>query len=223
MSASLPERRLRVRGDENPIAKAGWPFAGIALAFSALSLFISIFVFIPAVLFLAFTLYFFRNPKRANPVDQDLIVSPADGRVIAIETLEEVRFLKRPCRRVSIFMSPFNVHVNRMPFDGEVANVHYNSGKYLPAYREKASLDNEQNAVHLRTPNGEDLVFVQIAGFIARRIVCDAMPNDVFVRGERYGLIRFGSRMDLYLPLSATILTKVGDTVSGGTTPLARW
>lgn len=215
--------KMKVRYDSGIIAKAGYPFALIAIALAMLGGLVSVFLTIPFVIFFLFTLYFFRNPNRVAPSEASAIVSPADGRVLAVADLFDRRYFNDHCRRVSIFMSPMNVHVNRMPYEGVVKRVIYNPGRYFAAYADKASLENEQNAVEIECVNGQKIVFVQIAGFIARRIICDARKGDVFKKGERYGLIRFGSRMDVYLPLHCKVDVKTGDIVQAGTSVIARF
>ena len=168
-------------------------------------------------------LNFFRDPERSLPDDPQAIVSPADGRVIKIAQIQDERFLNGPATLVSIFMSPLNVHVNRNPVSGRVVDVRYNPGKYLRAFADKASLDNEQNAVLVEDPQGRRLCFVQIAGFIARRIVCKLQPGAQIERGVRYGMIMFGSRADIYLPPAAQVSVQVGDRVHGAESVLARW
>jgi len=159
---------------------------------------------------------FFRDPQRDPPHDLRLVVSAADGRVIQVEE-DEGRL------KVSVFMSVFNVHVNRAPFGGRVDAVLHNPGKFFAAWNDKASLDNEQTRISLATPNGR-MDVVQIAGLIARRIVCWASPGRAFDRGERIGLIRFGSRVDHYLPAARVeCLVMVGDRARSGVTPIARW
>lgn len=159
---------------------------------------------------------FFRDPERTPPQDESLLVSPADGRVLFAGEADGRT-------KISIFMSVFNVHVNRAPCPGEVRALRYNPGKFMAAYAEKASLDNEQNRILLRTAHG-DAEVVQIAGLVARRIVCWLSPGDRVERAGRIGLIRFGSRVDLYLPSgSAEPLVEPGQVVRAGVTPLARW
>lgn len=199
------------------IREEAFPFAGplFALACALLLLPSAVGAAVCATLGLAVCL-FFRDPDREAPSDPDLLVSPADGRILG--AWEEGGRLK-----ISVFMSVFNVHVNRAPCAGQVCTVRYNPGKFMAAYADKASLDNEQNRIRLTTPRGEVDV-VQIAGLIARRIVCWVGRGDRVARGARIGLIRFGSRVDLYLPAGcATPLVQVGETVRAGATPLARW
>lgn len=167
------------------------------------------------------TAIFFRNPRRTIPQSPGLIVSPADGKVIGIEERDDPFFGRGRMHCVTIFLSVLNVHINRMPFDGRVASVQYIPGKYLLAFHPKASAENERNAVHITgTALGEEAVIVQIAGLIARRIISYLTPGDPVSRGMRYGLIRFGSRVDLYLPRSATLHVRMGDRVQGGATTI---
>ncbi len=163
--------------------------------------------------------YFFRDPKRVPPVDPNLVVSPGDGRVL--EVVDEP-LGGRPGRRISIFLAVWNVHVSRSPMAGRFERVEYVPGRFLVAARARASTENEQNIIHLRTARGE-IVFKQIAGFIARRVVCWKAPGDQVATGERIGLIRFGSRMDVWLPPEAEIIAKPGDHVAGGVSVLARF
>ena len=161
-----------------------------------------------------FVLFFFRDPERVVPEGKGVVVSPADGKVIVIKDIYEPTYLKQDVKQISIFLSVFNVHVNRAPVEGTVELVKYNPGKFHVASVDKASLDNEQTAMVIAT--GKDKVLVkQIAGLIARRIVCYAKPGDAIKRGERYGLIRFGSRTDIFLPKDAEIKVKLGDRVKG--------
>jgi len=166
-----------------------------------------------------FVLFFFRDPERTAPPDPNLIVSPADGRVM--EIVEEPRGDKLG-RRISVFLSIFDVHVNRSPVAGQITTIEYRTGKFHAAMRGKASEQNEQNAFHVLTAHGE-VVFKQIAGWVARRIVCWKSPGDSLIRGERVGMIRFGSRMDIWLPEGVEILVRAGQHVAAGSSPLARW
>lgn len=167
----------------------------------------------------AATAFFFRDPERIPPTDPGVVVSPADGRVM--EVTEEV-VEGRAGRRVSIFLSILDVHVNRSPMAGRIRKVEYRPGRFYNAMRSRASVDNEQNVIHLQTDRGE-IVFRQIAGAIARRVVCWKSPGDEVKLGERIGLIRFGSRMDVWLPQDAEILARPGQHVAGGVSVLARW
>jgi phosphatidylserine decarboxylase len=160
---------------------------------------------------------FFRDPEREIPDGDDIVVSPADGRVVLVADNEVAATIPgRVFRRVSIFMSPANVHVNRAPAAGEILSVRHTDGKFLAAYSDRAPFENERNEVAIRDAKGRTLVFVQIAGLLARRIVCRVAPGDRLQRGERYGLIMFGSRVDVYLPMSATLRVRVGERVRAG-------
>ena len=165
-----------------------------------------------------FVFYFFRDPERAIPAEADAVVSPADGRVVVVK--EETN-AGRPGKRVSIFLAIWNVHVNRSPAAGTITKLEYSPGKFLAAWTEKASAENEQNAFTLASEHGE-IVFKQIAGWVARRVVSWKKQGETVARGERIGLVRFGSRVDLWLPENAEIAVKVGESVKGGSTVVAR-
>jgi phosphatidylserine decarboxylase len=171
------------------------------------------------VLLAAFIFYFFRDPDRIIPADPAAIVSPADGRVVVVTDEENAG---RPGKRISIFLAIWNVHVNRSPAAGTIADMKYCPGKFSAAMRECASTDNEQNVITLDTDSGE-IMFKQIAGLIARRVVCWKKAGDRVARGERIGLVRFGSRADLWLPKDSELLVKVGDHVEGGSSVVAYW
>jgi phosphatidylserine decarboxylase len=171
------------------------------------------------LLLAAFIFYFFRDPERVIPADPGAIVSPADGRVVVVTDEENAG---RPGKRMSIFLAIWNVHVNRSPAAGTIAGINYRPGKFSAAMRECASTDNEQNVINLATDAGE-ITFKQIAGLIARRVVCWKKPGDRVARGERIGLVRFGSRADLWLPRDSELLVKVGDHVKGGSSIVAYW
>ncbi len=199
------------------IAREGWPFCGAALAVFIVTLAIGWLPLslISFALFL-FVVWFFRNPERKIPEANNVIVSPADGTVLGIDRFEGGAF------RIKIFMSVLNVHVNRIPCDGVVKKIEYNKGKFLVASKDKASLDNEQNAITITDAAGRDIKFVQIAGLVARRIVCHIKLGDKVERGVRFGMIRFGSRVDVYLPAEFSPLVKQGDKTTAGETILAR-
>jgi phosphatidylserine decarboxylase len=181
----------------------------------------SVALWIGAVLLFlaAFVAYFFRDPERQIPNDVAAIVSPADGRVMIVV---DEPFAGRAGRRISIFLAIWNVHVNRAPTAGRIEQIEYRPGRFYAAMRARASAENEQNVIHLSTPRG-DLVFKQIAGWVARRVVCWKKPGDQLTTGERIGLIRFGSRMDVWMPEGVEILVKPGDHVAGGSSILAKW
>ena len=168
-----------------------------------------------------FVIWFFRNPSRTIPSGKNVVVSPGDGAVVAIEQEFEHRFLKEPAIRISIFLNVFNVHINRMPIAGVVQDVVYQPGQFMAANKPGASSGNEQNALMLRRADGRKVLCVQIAGLIARRIICWVVPGEQVEIGERFGLIRFGSRMDVYLPQASVIQVKVGDKVKGGSSMIA--
>jgi len=202
------------------IAREGWPFlAGavvVALLVSWFSAWASIFFWIVAI----FILQFFRDPARPIPQGAKDVLSPADGRIVVIENVEDP-YLKRPSLKISVFMNVFNVHSNRSPVDGNIVNAWYNPGSFVNADLDKASTENERNALHLRTAGGVDLTCVQVAGLIARRILCYVKPGENLARGQRYGFIRFGSRVDVYLPPDTHVKVAIGDKVSASSTVLA--
>jgi phosphatidylserine decarboxylase len=167
-----------------------------------------------------FMAYFFRDPERIVPEGKGLFVSPADGKVILVKKVYEKDYLQADTKEISIFMSPLNVHVNRAPCDGKVMYVKHTPGQYMAAYKDDASLKNENIVMALEGEQGRVLVR-QVAGFVARRAVCRVKPGDVLRRGERYGMIKFGSRLDVYLPVDVHILVKPGDKVLAGETVIA--
>jgi phosphatidylserine decarboxylase len=167
-----------------------------------------------------FVIWFFRNPTRTPPSSEDAIVSPADGKIITIERHFENHFLHQETVKISIFMSLFNVHVNRSPMTGQVMKRVYHPGKFFAANTDKSSLLNEKNVLLLCSRDGFEILFIQIAGIIARRIVCYPQQGDLLKKGQIFGMIRFGSRVDIYLPPSVDIRVRVGDHVKGGETIL---
>jgi phosphatidylserine decarboxylase len=211
------------------IAPEGWPFIGIGLALT-LSLAVvswawpgwSLALPLVAAALTVWVVWFFRDPARPGPRGDRMVVSPADGRVLSVAAVDEQMYLHATATRVSIFMNVFNVHVNRFPVSGEVDIVHYNPGEFLAASLDKASLVNEQASVGIVGPHGPVLVR-QIAGLIARRIVTDVAPGDAAVQGERFGMIRFGSRVDLFFASSAAVKVQVGERVLAGQTILAEY
>jgi len=203
------------------IAREGWPFLAIALILAAAATIWCAAWSIPLWAIALFVLQFFRDPAREIPQDAGAVLSPADGRIVAVERVNDP-YVQRDAIKVSVFMNVFNVHSNRSPVDGTVQRVQYFPGKFVNADLDKASLENERNAVWLRTADGQDVTSVQVAGLIARRILCYVKAGDVLARGQRYGFIRFGSRVDVYLPLTATVRVAIGDKVSATTTILAQ-
>ena len=191
--------------------------------------YIFLFLSFLSFLFFIFSIYFFRDPERKpdDILSTGEIISPADGRVILVQKVFDDRFLKSEAIKVSIFMSLFNVHINRVPIDGKVEKIIYNKGKFFSANLDKASIENEFNGIILKLENtggggNERIAFVQIAGLIARRIVCKIKEGDKVLSGSRFGLIKFGSRLDIYLPLSFKQNIKIGDRVFSGKTVIGK-
>jgi phosphatidylserine decarboxylase len=204
-----------------PFAKEGFPFIGGAAGLTLIAAWLGwVPVAAAAAILTLFTSWFFRNPPRAIPRGPHLVVAPGDGIVLAVEEEFEPRYLKDRSIRISIFLNVFDVHINRIPCDGVVEDIQYQPGLFLVASKPHATLKNEQNAVMIKTVEGAKVLCVQVAGLIARRIVCWLSPKEPAVRGERYGLIRFGSRMDTYLPVGTAIKIAIGDRVTGGETVL---
>lgn len=206
------------------ITRYGYPIIGCAFIITFIFFLAGIhFLFLPAFLFTVFSLYFFRDPERTIPQDEDLLVSPADGKILKTEYLDSSLYDGKKCVKVSIFMSVFNVHVNRIPFSGTIKDIKYFPGKFFNASFDKASLDNERNAVLIETDNNKTFWTVQIAGLIARRIVTGIRKGDKVKKGERFGMIRFGSRLELYLPPECEILVKKGEIVKAGSSVICKF
>ena len=204
------------------IAREGWPF--LALAFSA-AILASVYLggwSIPLWIIAVFVLQFFRDPARVIPQDPNAVLSPADGRIVVVEKAHDP-YAGREALKISVFMNVFNVHSNRAPVDGRIEKVEYFPGKFVNADLDKASIENERNALVITAANGETVSCVQVAGLIARRILCYVNASDDLARGQRYGFIRFGSRVDVYLPLTARPKVTVGDKVSATETILAEF
>jgi len=212
---------MNAEGRKFPVAKEGMIFI---LPLGVLSLILWIFrlpLLAGFCTFLTlFVIYFFRDPERGVPPGDKAILSPADGKVIQVQPCVEERFLQGPAIKISVFMSLFNVHVNRSPLSGRVVDSSYAPGKFLRADLDRASSANEQNALLVETAEGARLLVVQIAGLIARRIVCWVKKGDSVVRGQRFGLIRFGSRLDIYLPQNIQLQVRVGQKALAGQTIL---
>jgi len=172
-----------------------------------------------SLLFLIFSINFFRDPDRITPARKDVVVSPADGKIVIVKEVFENEFLKSGARQISIFMSPLNVHVNRIPIDGTVEYFKYVHGEYLVAFHEKADKRNERTEIGISSRNGK-VLFTQVAGFVARRIVCDLKSGDKVKMGDRFGMIKFGSRSDVIVPANWKLKVKLGDTVTAGETIL---
>lgn len=210
-------------------AREGWPFMGIGFLLAIGGYFLAVHFRSWPLWVLAFALtilalwcaYFFRDPERTGQRGPNLVIAPADGKVLMITEVDEPQFAKGRATRISIFMNVFNVHVNRYPVDGRVDYTFYNKGKFLNAAAEKSSLENEQMSVGVTTPSGARILTRQIAGLIARRIVTYSKIGDEAHQGQRFGLIRFGSRVDVFVPPSSTVNVKVGELTTAGTTVLA--
>jgi len=205
------------------IAREGWSFVALAVVVSLVLTFtgpwlLAAFAWLVSV----FIIQFFRDPPRTVPQDPNAVLSPADGKVVRVEQARDP-FLERKALKISVFMNVFNVHSNRSPVDGTVVAAWYHAGAFVNAALDKASVENERNALHLRSASGRDVTCVQVAGLIARRILCYAKPGDTLKRGERFGFIRFGSRVDVYLAPDAQPKVGVGDTVFATETILAEF
>jgi phosphatidylserine decarboxylase len=207
---------------DNIIAPEGYPFILLAFVFTV---FVAIlggnwWLIILFALLTFFIIWFFRNPERYFQDEEKALISPADGKVIKIENVEVNGTISGKFKKISIFMNVFNVHVNRSPYDGKIEAINYHEGKFVSANLDKASLDNERNEIMIRTEDGRAIWAVQIAGLIARRIVCWIRPGDIVRKGERFGLIRFGSRVDVYVPEDSKISVNLKDKVKAGQTVL---
>ncbi len=206
-----------------PIAREGLPFIGIGVFVTVITALLGHELL--TWLFLIGTLlvgHFFRDPIRWSHAGTDEVISPADGKVIAIEEGVEEQFTRRSCRKISIFMSVFDVHVNRAPISGTVKGIHYRKGRFWSANLDKAGRENEQNRLWIARDDGRQVVVTQVAGLIARRIVCWPAVGDALIQGERFGMIRFGSRLDVYVLGECSMKVAVGERVSAGESILCR-
>ena len=203
------------------IAHEGYPFIILSLVVTVFVAFLGIGWLIILFAFITFFIvWFFRNPERSFQEEEKVLISPADGKIIKIENVEVNGTISGRFKKISIFMNVFNVHVNRAPYSGKIEAINYHEGKFFSANLDKASLDNERNEVMIRTEDGRRVWMVQIAGLIARRIVCWVDVGANIKKGERFGLIRFGSRVDVYLPEDSRISVKLKDKVKAGQTSL---
>ncbi len=202
------------------IAKEGWAHSAVALACAVIATIFLGWISTPFWLLVLFVLQFFRDPSRNIPTEPGAVVSPADGKIVSVERVLDV-YLNREALKISVFMNVFNVHANRSPVDGEIVDAWYYRGRFLNAALDKASMENERNALWIKTTGEQDVTCVQIAGLIARRIFCYVKPGNQLERGQRYGFIRFGSRVDVYLPATVNPLVSLGDKVFAGETVLA--
>lgn len=212
------------------IARDGWTFILIGLVLTIIFIWMATrwdsrtaFVFSLIFAFLTtFTAYFFRDPDRSATIQPGMLLAPADGKIVMIDTLDNHPFVGDKAIQVSIFLSVFDVHINRVPAGGLIDYVNYNPGEFFAAYEDKASLLNEQTEIGMITETGAKIAFKQIAGLIARRIVCDLVAGDRVIAGDRFGLIRFGSRTDILLPANSQVAVKLGDRVRGGETVIGQ-
>jgi phosphatidylserine decarboxylase len=202
------------------IAREGWPFLAGAIIISALITIWAGWWSLPFWVISLFVLQFFRDPAREGTTAANAVLSPADGRIVMIGEVDDP-YAERRALKISVFMNVFNVHSNRSPVDGTVDKVEYFPGKFFNAALDKASLENERNAMVIHTSGGHVVTAVQVAGLVAKRILCYAKPGQTLTRGQRYGFIRFGSRVDVYLPLGSSPRVAIGDKVSATTTVLA--
>ena len=206
-----------------PVASAGYPFIFVGAFTTAILALLGLTTLTIIALAATFCICgFFRDPARVIPEEEGVVVSPADGKVIVADPVENSPYYDGKSIKISIFMSVFNVHVNRLPFNGKVKAINYFPGKFFSANLDKASQQNEHNAVTIEMDNGKPLCVVQIAGLIARRIICYVNPGDHLQRGQRFGLICFGSRLDIYLPTDIKLKVAVGDKVKAGTSILGQ-
>lgn len=209
-----------------PIHKEGYKFIFIFAMVTVLLAFMSNTLGLIGVVLTLWCIFFFRDPERVTPIDETAIISPADGVVTrvdyGVEAPDDLGYGKQKFNKISVFLNVFNVHVNRVPVGGTVTKVNYKPGKFLSANAEEASDENERNSVVVKTENGTEILFVQVAGLVARRIISELTEGQKVVAGERYGIIRFGSRADIYLPENVAIKCLVGQTMIGGETIIAK-
>ena len=219
---------MNVSSDPGSTNKPALPIASEGFLVIAASAFVTVYLAalglgLASLLFLAVTIFlvfFFRDPERMIPEEAGAVVSPADGKIVEVKVVRDCEFAREELLKISVFMSVFNVHVNRVPIEGAVTNISYNPGKFFSANMDKASEHNERNAVSLDLEDGRKVIVVQVAGLIARRIVCKIRQGDHLKRGERFGMICFGSRLDVYLPSDTKPAVCVGDKVIAGTSIL---
>lgn len=203
------------------IAKEGWPYLIISLLVALLAMYFIGWWSLPFWAVVVFIVQFFRDPPRDVPQDRGIITSPADGRVVVVEASHDP-YLNRDAFKISVFMNVFNAHSNRSPVTGTVQKIWYHPGSFVNASLAKASLENERNALWIKTEAGVDITVVQVAGLIARRILCYVDEGDNLTAGQRYGFIRFGSRLDVYLPVTSQARVTLGEKVYAGSTILAQ-
>lgn len=207
-----------------PIHPAGWPFIALFAALTILLMAFSPFLGFVGIILTGWCVYFFRHPRRVTPLGEGLVISPGDGMISKIEKAvppQELKWTKKPLTRISIFLNVFDVHVNCIPVDGVISKIHYHPGKFFNASLDKASEFNERNSLLIRTSAGQDVLVIQIAGLIARRILCEVKEGQEVKAGETFGIIRFGSRVDVYLPEGVEPQVIEGQRMIGGETIMA--
>ncbi|WP_432786414.1 Phosphatidylserine decarboxylase proenzyme [Oligella sp. MSHR50489EDL] len=213
--------QLQRTNQQRPIlAREGWPFIVLALILTIIAAFINGYLGLVLALVAIFVIQFFRDPARQAPSGDTLVLSPADGRIVAVEEVDDL-YARRRALKISVFMNVFNVHSNQMPVGGRISKIEYHQGKFVNADLDKASVENERNAIVIERADGQLVTSVQVAGLVARRILCYVTEGETLQAAARYGFIRFGSRVDVYLPLHAKPLVAIGDKVSHTTTVLA--
>ena len=209
------------KGRQPILAREGWAHIAVSgVAAALVHYYIGWLWALPLWLLFILVVQFFRDPPRRIPAAPLGVVCPADGRVIAVDDARDP-YLDRPAKRVSVFMNVFNAHVNRSPTEGKVMERWYHPGRFFNASLDKASYENERNALWIQTDEGDDVVVVQVAGLVARRILCDKQPGERIAQGERYGFIRFGSRVDTYMPANSLVNVGLGDKVKAGSDIIA--
>ncbi|MCX8070244.1 MAG: phosphatidylserine decarboxylase family protein [Thermodesulfovibrionales bacterium] len=204
------------------LASEGYPYIIVSAAIASFALFFSTVAAVLLFFLTIFFAYFFRDPERAIPTEKDVLVSPADGKIIVVNKIMEKEFLNCDCQMISIFMSPLNVHVNRVPCDCKIVDVKYKKGKFLSAFKPEASFENESISILIDTEYGQ-ILLRQIAGFVARRAVCRANIGDNLKRGERFGIIKFSSRVDIFIPLGFRPTVNLNDKVLAGNSIIAQF
>lgn len=213
--------QLSKNNQKRPIlAKEGWPFIGLSIVLAIIACSINTWLGLLFIIVAIFVIQFFRDPTRQAPQGEHLVLSPADGRIVAVEEVDDP-YANRRALKISVFMNVFNVHSNQMPVSGRVNKIAYFKGKFVNADLDKASIENERNAIVIERADGQIVTSVQVAGLVARRILCYVKEGQELSAADRYGFIRFGSRVDVYLPLSAKPTVAVGDKVSHTITVLA--
>jgi phosphatidylserine decarboxylase len=208
----------------HPINKEGYIFIAIAAIITIIFFLFSEFLGFIGIILTAWVAFFFRDPERVTPEGDNLFISPADGTVLSVNEASppvELNMENDKYMRICVFLNVMNVHINRIPMSGKITQLHYHPGKFLSANVDKASSENERQSAVMETKSGHTIAFIQIAGLVARRIICNLRDDQEVIAGERYGLIRFGSRADIYIPIDSEVKVSIGQTMVGGETVLA--